>query len=119
MENFKLFDAEYRLLSLVWNYEPVRSMELSKLCSESLGWKKSTTFNMIRKLCDRQILKNENAVVTSLVKKEHVQKYESDTLIQKSFDGSLPSFLASFLKGKKITQEEAKELTHLIEEATK
>ncbi|WP_312813854.1 BlaI/MecI/CopY family transcriptional regulator [Sedimentibacter sp.] len=88
MEEFKLFDAEYKFLDVIWEPEPVNSTELSKVCFEKLGWKKSTTYTMIRKL-------------------------------EKSFDNSLPSFPAAFLKDKRLTINEAEELKKMIEEATK
>jgi BlaI family penicillinase repressor len=119
MDKFKLFDAEYKFLTVIWNMDPVNSTELSKVCLEKLGWKKSTTYNMIRKLAERGILKNEDATVSSLVNQEDVQKYESKTLLEKSFNGSLPTFLAAFLKDKKLTQVEALQIKKMIEEATK
>ncbi|MBE6844349.1 MAG: BlaI/MecI/CopY family transcriptional regulator [Ruminococcus sp.] len=117
MDEYKLFDAEYRLLSIIWENEPVNSTALSKLCLEKLGWKKSTVFNMIRKLAERGFVKNENAVVTALVRREQVAKYESETVIEKNFDGSLPAFISAFLDGKKITAEEAEELKKMIDKA--
>lgn len=117
MDEYKLFDAEYRLLSIIWENEPVNSTALSKLCLEKLGWKKSTVFNMIRKLAERGFVKNENAVVTALVRREQVAKYESETVIEKNFGGSLPAFISAFLDGKKITAEEAEELKKMIDKA--
>lgn len=119
MEEFKLFDAEYKFLNIIWEQEPVNSTDLTKVCFKRLGWKKSTTYTMIRKLEGRNILKNENATVISLVKREQVQKYESEALLEKSFDNSLPTFLATFLKDKKLSKNEAEELKKMIEEATK
>ena len=95
------------------------STELSKICFQKLGWKKSTTYTMIRKLSQRGILKNEKTIVTSLVKREEIQKYESEELIEKSFDNSLPAFLATFLEGKKLSKKEAEEIKKMIEEAVK
>ena len=117
MDEYKLFDAEYRLLSIIWENEHVNSTALSKLCLEKLGWKKSTVFNMIRKLAERGFVKNENAVVTALVRREQVAKYESETVIEKNFGGSLPAFISAFLDGKKITAEEAEELKKMIDKA--
>ncbi|MBQ7981599.1 MAG: BlaI/MecI/CopY family transcriptional regulator [Oscillospiraceae bacterium] len=117
MDEYKLFDAEYRLLSIIWESEPVNSTALSKLCLEKLGWKKSTVFNMIRKLAERGFVKNENAVVTALVRREQVAKYESETVIEKNFGGSLPAFVSAFLDGRKITAEEAEELKKMIDKA--
>ena len=119
MDKFKFFDAEHKFLTIIWDMEPVNSTALSKICLEKLGWKKPTTYNMIRKLAERGVLKNEDAIVCSLVKREDVQKYESKTLLEKSFDGSLPTFLSAFLKDKKLTQEEAMQIKKMIEEATK
>lgn len=117
MEEYRLFDAEYRLVSLVWECEPINSTQLSRICQEKLGWKTSTTFNLVRKLCQRGILQNENATVTALVKRRQVQRYESQAVVEKSFGGSLPTFVAAFLSGKKITKEEARELEELIRQA--
>jgi len=119
MEEYKLFDAEYKFASIVWENEPVNSTELVKLSLEKLGWKKSTTYTVLRKLCERGILKNENAVVSAVVKKEDAQKFESQTVIERTFDGSLPRFLTAFLGDRKITPKEAEELKKIIEEATK
>ena len=118
MDEYKLFDAEYRFLSVIWESEPVNSTELSRICLDRLGWKKSTTFNMIRKLAERGFIQNVNATVTSLVKKEQVAKYETETVIEKNFGGSLPAFIASFLEGRKITAEEAAEVKRMIDEAS-
>jgi len=117
MDSYKLFDAEYKFVNLIWEHEPVNSTELVKISLEVLGWKKSTTYTVLRKLCARGILRNEDAVVTAIIKKFEAQQYESQSLIQKTFDGSLPQFLTAFLKEKKITEKEAKELKRIIEEA--
>ncbi|WP_214630326.1 BlaI/MecI/CopY family transcriptional regulator [Paenibacillus agaridevorans] len=119
MESYKLFDAEFKFVSLIWEHEPLNSTELSKLCLQELGWKKSTTYNMIRKLAERGILRNEQAVVTALINREQVQKYESEVLLEKAFDNSLPSFIAAFLKDKKLSKEEADKIKRMIEGATK
>jgi BlaI family penicillinase repressor len=119
VERYKLFDAEYKFMGIIWENEPVNSTELSRICFQKLGWKKSTTFNMIRRLCERNVLKNINATVTSILKQEQIQKSESETIIEKSFSGSLPLFLAAFLGERKITEQEADELKRIIEEATK
>lgn len=119
MEEYKLFHAEYKFLSIIWELEPINSTELTKVCLDKLGWKKSTTYTMIRKLSERGLLQNINAIVTSLIKKEQVQKYESELLMEKSFDNSLPLFIAAFLKDKRLSQKEAEEIKKMIEEATK
>ncbi|MCL6602153.1 MAG: BlaI/MecI/CopY family transcriptional regulator [Paenibacillus sp.] len=118
MGPYKLFDAEYKFVSLIWENEPVNSTELVKLCLDRLGWKKSTTYTVLRKLCERGILQNQNARVSTLIKREDAQKYESEALIDKAFDGSLPQFLTAFLGNHKITSKEAEQLKRIIEEAT-
>ena len=117
MEDLKLYESEYRFLSLIWEFEPVRSTELSKKALEVLGWKKSTCFTVLKKLTERGFVKNESAVVTSLVGKEEVQRYESEMLLNKAFDGSLPAFLTAFLKDRKLSAEEVEKIRHMIEEA--
>ena len=119
MEELKLFDAEYRFMSIIWDHEPINSTQLSKMTEEVLGWKKSTTYNMIKKFAKKGLLINENTTVKALIKREQVQKYESETVIEKSFDGSLPDFLTTFLDNKKLSEKEALELKRIIEEATK
>jgi predicted transcriptional regulator len=119
MEEYKLFDAEYKFMSIIWENEPVNSTDLVKLSFDNLGWKKSTTYTVLRKLCERGILKNEAATVSAIIKKEEAQKYESQAVIDKTFDGSLPQFLTAFLGGRKISKKEALELKRIIEEAEK
>ena len=117
IKDLKLFDAEYRFICLVWEHMPVNSTQLVHLCSENFGWKKSTTYTMIKKLSQRGLVKNENTMVSALVKKEDIQKHESEELIKKSFNNSLPLFLTAFLQGKKLSKQEAEELKKMIEEA--
>ncbi|ABZ85430.1 hypothetical protein HM1_2921 [Heliomicrobium modesticaldum Ice1] len=119
MEKYKLFDAEYKFVSIIWDNEPINSTELVKLCADKLGWKKSTTYTVLKKLCERGILQNKDATVTSLVKREDVQRYESRAVLEKTFDGSLPKFLTAFLSGRKLSEQEAEELKRIIEEAVK
>lgn len=118
MKDYRLFDGEYKFMCVIWDNEPINSTMLHKTCLEKLGWKKSTTYTMIRKLSEKGLIKNENAIVSSIVKKEQVKKYESEQLINKVFDNSLPHFISAFLKDKKLTQKEADEIRKMIEEAT-
>lgn len=117
MEELKLFESEYRFMSLIWELEPVRSSELAKTAFARLGWKKSTCYTVLKKLIERGFIENENACVRALVKREMVQKYESEAVISKSFGGSLPAFLNAFLKDRRLTREEAEEILKLIEGA--
>ncbi|RXZ81325.1 BlaI/MecI/CopY family transcriptional regulator [Paenibacillaceae bacterium] len=115
---YKLYDAEYKFVSIIWENEPVNSTQLVRLCQERLGWKKSTTYTVLRKLTERGMLLNQDALVTTLVKREEVQKYESETLIDKTFGGSLPQFLTAFLDKRKLSAKEAEELKRIIEGAS-
>lgn len=117
MADLKLYDAEFKLMNIVWEVEPINSRELSVICGERLGWKRPTTYTVIRKLSERGFIKNENATVTALVKREQVQKYEAEMLLEKAFGGSLPSFIAAFLKDKSLNDEETDVLLKMIEEA--
>ena len=119
MKDLKLFDAEYKLMDIIWELEPINSTELTRICQKKLGWKKSTTYTMIRKLSERGIIQNRDATVTALVKREQVQKYQSEALVEKAFDGSLPAFLAAFLQDKKLSAQEAERIRKMIEEAAK
>ena len=118
MIDFKLFDGEFKFISVIWDAEPVNSTELVRLCADKLGWKKSTTYTMLHKLAERGLLKNEKATVSTLVKREQVRRYEAETLLNKMFDGSVPSFVATFLQGRTLTEAEADEIQQLIREAT-
>lgn len=113
----KLFEAEYRFMDLIWELEPINSTKLTKLCEERLGWKKSTAYNMLRKLADKGLVRNESATVTALVKRAEVQRAESEALMERAFGGSVPLFVATLLGGRKLTRAEAETLKKMIEEA--
>ena len=116
MEYSKLCDSDYRFMCVVWENAPVNSGELVKLCSKKLGWKKSTTYTVIRKMCEKGYISNEDAIVKVIVSKEQVQAEESEQFVERTFAGSLPGFITAFLGGKKISKEEAAELKKLIDE---
>lgn len=115
MDQPRLCESEYRFAGLVWDNEPLGSGELVKLCRRELGWKKSTTYTVLKKLCERGILRNEGAVVTSLVKREQVEKFESEQFINRTFGGSLPRFITAFMDGRTLSGKEAEELKSLID----
>ena len=115
MEYAKLCDSEYRFMCVIWEAEPVSSGELVSLCQEKLGWKKSTTYTVLRKLCEKGCLENKETIVSALVSKEQVQAKESEEFVERTFDGSLPGFIAAFLGGRKISGEEAEALKQMIE----
>ena len=104
--------ADHRLLDLVWSSEPISSPQLCKLAQAQLGWKRTTTYTVIKRLCDKGCLKNEAAVVTSLVDRATVQQ----EVLQRSFHGSLPSFLAAFLRAGSVSNQEAAEIEQMLEE---
>ena len=112
---YQMTETEYRFAELIWEEEPIGSGELVKQCAEKFGWKKSTTYTEIKRLSQKGVLKNENAVVTSLVTREEVQAKESDEFVERTFDGSLPGFLTAFLGGKKLSRQEAEDLKALID----
>lgn len=116
MEHYKLCDSDYRFMTIVWEYAPISSGELVKLCNEKLGWKKSTTYTVIKKMSERGFIVNNNAVVSVLISKEHVQADESEYFIQRTFSGSLPQFITAFLGGKTISETEAEKIKQLIDE---
>lgn len=115
MEGKRLSESEYRFMSLLWDSEPIPSMKLVELCREELGWKKSTVFTVIKKLSEKGFLKNESAVVTALVPRDKAQATESGLFLERTFNGSLPGFLAAFLRDKGISGEEAERLKELID----
>lgn len=111
----KVFESEYRFCLILWENEPIGSTELAKICKEKLGWSRTTTYTVIKRLSDRGVVVNENAVVRSLISKEEIQKAEIDELVQKKFEGSLPDFIATFTKHQKLTDEEIKQIRNLID----
>lgn len=111
----KIFDSEYRFCEILWENEPVSSTELVRLCSEKLEWKKSTTYTVIKRLSQRGILKSENAIVTSLVSKKDMQSQESAEIVERSFSGSLPDFIAAFTRKKELSRQEVDEIQKIID----
>ena len=118
METPKIFESEYRFCCILWEHEPVKSTELAKLCREKLGWSKATTYTVIKRLSERGVVKNEEATVRSLISKEQAQTAAVDELVEKTFDGSLPAFVAAFTRRGKLSAAEAEELRRLIDAHT-
>ena len=116
MDAPKIFESEYRFCLILWECEPVKSTELAKLCKERLGWSKTTTYTVIKRLSERGVLKNENTVVTSLISKEEAQLSELDELMEKKFEGSLPAFIAAFARRQALSDEDIRELERIIGE---
>jgi len=115
MKEYRLAEGEARFAELIWQREPITSPELVKLCEREFQWKKSTTYTVLKKLCERGIFQNERAVVTSLISKEEFYGYKSRKFVEESFGGSIPRFLTAFMGGKKLTKEQAAEIRELID----
>ena len=115
MDHLRLAEGEYRFACIVWDHEPLPSGKLVELSQQELGWKKSTTYTVLKKLVDRGVLRNDNAVVSAAVPKDDVLREESRAVVERAFDGSLPSFLAHFMGGRTISDDEADELKAIID----
>ena len=115
MEAPKIFESEYRFCLILWDNEPVSSGKLVQLAKESLGWSKATTYTVIRRLSERGVLKNENTIVSALISKEEAQKSRLEEMVEETFEGSMPAFIAAFSKSKKLTKQEAQQLKALID----
>ncbi len=115
IETPKVFESEYRFCLILWENEPIKSSELVKLCDEQLGWKPTTTYTVIKRLSERGVLKNENTVVSSLVSKSQVQSAVIDEMVEKTFEGSLPAFIAAFTKRQLLTEKEINSVQEMID----
>jgi len=115
MDKYKMGVVETRFAELIWNNEPINSGELVKLAQKELEWKKSTTYTVIKKLCNKGILKNENSMVSSLLSREQYFARQSKQFIEETFDGSLPQFLAAFTREEKLSPKEISEIRRLID----
>ena len=111
----KIFESEYRFCLILWDHEPIKSMDLAKLCKEKLDRSKTTTYTDIKRLSERGVIKNENAIVTSIVSKEQAQQSELEELMDKKFEGSLPAFIAAFGKRQALSDAEIEEIRKIIE----
>lgn len=111
----KIFESEYRFCLILWEHEPVTAAELVKLCQARLGWKRTTTYTVIKRLGERGVVQNKDGVVTALVSREEAQVSELDELMEKKFQGSLPAFLAAFARRQDLSEEEAEEIRRIIE----
>lgn len=114
MVEYKLGVMEMKFADLMWDNEPIPSGDLVKLCEQELGWKKSTTYTMLRRLCQRNIFKNQDGLVFSILSKQEFHALQSEKFIEETFGGSLPQFLAAFSTRKKLTDKEIDELEKLI-----
>lgn len=116
MNELQLGAVERKFAEIIWQNEPVTSSELAALSLEALGWKKSTTYTVLKRLCDKGIFQNDKGCVTSLLSKQEFSAKQSESFIDENFGGSLPTFLAAFTSGKKLTKEDAAALRRMIDE---
>lgn len=115
MAEYKLGEVEMKFASIVWDNEPIKSGELAKLCEKELGWKKSTTYTVLKRLCGKEIFQNDQGTVTSLVSYGKFRAVQSEQFVDEAFAGSLPGFVAAFCSRKKLSREEASELKRIID----
>ncbi len=116
MADYRLGEIEMRFAELIWQNEPVASGDLVKLAEKELSWKKSTTYTILRRLCEREIFQNKDSVVTSLLSKEEFLAGQSEKFVEETFSGSLPQFLAAFSMRKKLSDKEIEEIQRFIDE---
>ena len=116
MVDYRLGEIEMRFADLIWQNEPVASGDLVKLAQKELSWKKSTTYTILRRLCEREIFQNNDTVVTSLLSKEEFLAGQSEKFVEETFSGSLPQFLAAFSMRKKLSDKEIEEIQRFIDE---
>lgn len=115
----KIPEGEYRFCLIMWEHEPVSSLDLVKLCQERLGWKRTTTYTVIKRLGERGVLKLENGLVTALISKEEAQAAEIDTFVESKFGGSLPAFVAAFTKRQDLSDHDLDEVQRMIDRIRK
>lgn len=111
----KIFESEYRFMLILWESEPLPAAKLASLCKERLGWSRTTTYTVIKRLSERGAVRNEEGAVTSLVSKTEIQSAEIDELVEKTFEGSLPAFIAAFAGHRRLSESQREELLRLID----
>lgn len=114
--NYKLAKTEAKFADLIWEREPIESPELVKIAEREMKWKKSTTYTVLKKLCEKGIFKNDNALVSAVLKREEFYAGQSRNYVDEVFDGSLPKFLTAFVGNGKLNAKQAEELKRLIDE---
>lgn len=115
MQEIQLGVVEARYADMIWEREPVTSSELVKLTAVEFNWKRTTAHNVLRRLCDKGLFRNDNGTVTSVISREEFYSRQSRKYVEDSFEGSLPAFIAAFTKGKPLTEEEAEEIRRIID----
>ncbi len=119
MRDIELGAVQERFADLVWANEPIGSGDLVKVCEKELGWKKPTTYTVLRKLCEKGLLRNEDGVVTTLMTRDDFYSAKSEQIIEDSYEGSLPAFIAAFTSHKKLSNAEVDEIQKMIDEFKK
>lgn len=114
MDERKLGAVEARFADLIWNHEPLSSRELVALCAKELDWKKSTTYTVLKRLCDKGLFRNENGIVSSLMSKEEYASAQSEKFVEDTFGGSLPAFMAAFTRRKHLSDADIAEIQKMI-----
>ena len=115
MNPYELGEMEVRFAEIIWQHAPIASGELVKLCEKELDWKKSTTYTMLRRLIERGIFANDDAIVRTVITRAEFNARRSEHFVSENFDGSLPAFLAAFTSRKKLSEKEIEELRRIIE----
>ncbi|NLM44748.1 MAG: BlaI/MecI/CopY family transcriptional regulator [Clostridiales bacterium] len=115
MKKYKLGEMEQKFADLIWEHEPVTSRELTELCAQEFNWKRTTTYTMLRRLCDRGLFKNKNGTVISLMSRDEFLTLQGEMFLEESFEGSLPRFIAAFTRHKKLSDKEVQEIQKLID----
>ena len=116
MEKYKLGEMEQKFADLIWEHEPISSRALTELCEKAFSWKRTTTYTMLKRLCEREIFQNDSGAVTSLMSKSEFGAAQGEQFLTETFDGSLPRFLAAFTRRKKLSEKEIKEIQKLIDD---
>lgn len=116
MSDYQMGTVESRFAEIIWEHEPISSTELSHICETALGWKKSTTYTVLKRLCGKGIFRNEGGTVTSLISKQDFYSARSEKFVEETFNGSLPAFLAAFTAKKRLSPDEVAELRRMVDE---
>ena len=116
MNDYQMGAIESKFADIIWENEPVSSTELSKISEEVLKWKKSTTYTVLKRLCEKGIFQNNKGTVTSLISKQEFYSVQSEKFVEENFDGSLPAFLTAFTARKNLTPEEVAHLRRIVAE---
>ena len=115
MPEIRLGEVESRFAEIIWTNEPLSSGRLAELAEKELGWKESTTYTILKRLCNRGLFQNVKRTVTSLVSKEEFYAMQSEKFVEDTFEGSLPAFLVAFSKQKKYTDEEVEKMKQILD----